>query len=337
MRYRRSPRARILAAMILQAVALFAIARILESNSRGASPPFTAEQVRFYEERVRPILESRCFKCHGAGEKVKGGLRLDSRAAILKGGELGPAVFVDRPEESLLLQAIRYEELEMPPGGKLPVAEQSILTRWVKEGLPWGTQPAAVSPAPASVQSGPASARSIAAARREWSHQPVMRPAVPTVKDRGWVRNPIDAFVLARLEAERLHPASEADRVTLIRRLTYDLTGLPPTPGEVERLPRRSIAGSLRATGQPANRFTPLRRALGAALAGPRPLRRDQRLRAGLGQAVRLAISRLCHRCLQRRQAVRSVHPRATGRRRDRSRLGRRLDRDGILSPGPLG
>ena len=178
MRYRRSPRARIHVLVILLAVAVFAIARVLESKSRGASPPFTAEQVRFYEEKVRPILESRCFKCHGAGEKVKGGLRLDSRAAILKGGELGPAVIVDRPEESLLLQAIRYEELEMPPGGKLPAGEQSILTRWVKEGLPWGTQPAAASSAPAPTASGPASAQSIAAARREWSHQRVVRPFV---------------------------------------------------------------------------------------------------------------------------------------------------------------
>ena len=212
-----------------------------------------------------------------AGKKVKGGLRLDSRAAILKGGELGPAVIVDRPEESLLLQAIRYEELEMPPGGKLPAGEQSILTRWVQEGLPWGTQPAAGSPAPAPTASGPASARSIAAARREWSHQPVLHPAVPTVKDRGWVRNPIDAFILARLEAQRLHPASEADRVTLIRRLTYDLTGLPPTPEEVDAfLADRSPGAYERLVDRLLD--SPHYGEWGAALAGPRPLRRDQRL-----------------------------------------------------------
>jgi hypothetical protein len=122
----------------------------------------------------------------------------------------------------------------MPPGGKLPAGEQDILTRWVREGVPWGTQPPAPAVAQAPATSGPASAESIAAAGREWSHRPVVRPPVPAVKDRGWVRNPIDAFLLARLEAERLRPSPEADRVTLIRRLTYDLTGLPPIPEDVD-------------------------------------------------------------------------------------------------------
>ena len=205
-----------------------------EGTAKPGSPTFTAEQVRFFEEKVRPILETRCLKCHGGGGKVKGGFRLDSRAAVLKGGELGPAVDRDQPDRSLLLRAIRYEELEMPPGGKLPAAEQGVLTRWVQQGVPWGSQPAAPISSPASPTSGPTSAQSIAAARRGWSHQPVVRPPLPTVKDRGWVRNPIDAFVLARLEAQRLHPAAEADRVTLIRRLTHDLTGLPPTPEDVD-------------------------------------------------------------------------------------------------------
>jgi hypothetical protein len=231
------------------------VARGCESSrSLGAPPPFTAAQVRFFEEEVRPILETRCVKCHGGGGKVKGSFRIDSRAAVLKGGELGPAVNLDQPEQSLLLQAIRYEELEMPPGGKLPAGEQAILTRWVQEGLPWGTQPAAPSVAPAPVPTGPASSESIAAAQREWSHRPVVRPPVPSVKDRDRVRNPIDAFLLARLEAERLRPAPEADRVTLIRRLSYDLTGLPPTledvdtfladraPGAYERLVDRLLA-----------------------------------------------------------------------------------------------
>ena len=201
-----------------------------------ARASLTAEQVRFFEEKVRPILETRCVKCHGGGGKVKGGFRIDSRAAVLKGGELGPAVAPTGPISSLLLQAIRYEELEMPPGGKLPAGEQQVLTRWVREGLPWGSHPEAATPAPApaSAPSGPASAESIAPAQSEWSYRPVVRPAVPAVKDRAWPRNSIDAFVLARLEAERLRPAPEADRVTLIRRLTFDLTGLPPTPEEVD-------------------------------------------------------------------------------------------------------
>jgi hypothetical protein len=205
-----------------------------DGASKASARPFGADQVRFFEEKVRPILETRCVKCHGGGGKVKGGFRLDSRAAVLKGGDLGPAVDPDQPDRSLLLQAIRYEELEMPPGGRLPTGEQAILTRWVREGLPWGSLPEATAPATASARSGPASAEAIASARREWSHQPVVRPRVPAVKDQSWVRDPIDAFLLARLEAEQLHPAPEADRVTLIRRLAFDLLGLPPTPEEVD-------------------------------------------------------------------------------------------------------
>src|SRR6185312_2224657 len=191
---------------IVPAAVLTAAMLAAAHGEEGASPPFTAEQVRFFDEKVRPILETRCWKCHGGG-KVKGGFRLDSRTATLKGGDLGPAVNADQPEQSLLLQAIRYEELEMPPGGKLPAAEQAILTRWVKEGVPWGTKLAATSPVPAPSSTAPSASASIAAARLEWSHQPVVRPPVPSLRDRAWVRNPVDAFLLARLEAERLRPA----------------------------------------------------------------------------------------------------------------------------------
>ena len=197
---------------------------------------FSPEKTRFFEEKVQPILAARCIKCHGGSEKVRGGLRLDNRESVLKGGDLGPAVSLQQPEESVLLQAIRYQELEMPPGGKLPQGELDILTRWVKEGVPWSSRPspsAPASPPPATI-SGPASPRAIAAARREWSYRPVVRPTVPSVKDRNAIRNPIDAFIRSRLETEGLRPAPDADRITLIRRLTYDLTGLPPTPEEVD-------------------------------------------------------------------------------------------------------
>lgn len=231
----RSLQHRMRAALALAALVAIAPVGRNAARAQGPSKSFSAEQMRFFDEKVRPILESRCLKCHGGSGKAKGGLRLDSRAAVLAGGELGPAIAAERPEESLILQAIRYEELEMPPSGRLPAGEQEILTRWVKEGLPWtdsgSAAPAAVSSAMAA---GPASASAVLAARREWSYRPVVRPAVPEVKDRRRLRNPIDAFVQARLEAEHLSPAPEADRVTLIRRLSYDLTGLPPTPEEVE-------------------------------------------------------------------------------------------------------
>src|SRR5262249_34942409 len=155
--------------------------------------------VRQYEEKVRPILEKRCLQCHGRGPKVRGGFRLDSRAAVLKGGDLGPAVTLDQPEQSLLLQAIRYEDLEMPPGGRLPPDEVEALSRWVKAGLPWSSAaPAPPAPAsgPAAAAPSPAAAAAIAAARRQWSHQPVVQPPVPAVKDPAWCRNPIDAFLL---------------------------------------------------------------------------------------------------------------------------------------------
>ncbi len=185
-------------------------------------------QAAFFEAKVKPILEARCLKCHGGGAKVKGNFRIDSRAAVLRGGDQGPAVTLEKPEESLLLQAIRYDGLEMPPTGKLPGAEIEVLTRWVKDGLAWtgADRPAATAVTVAAA--GPARP----AAR--WAYGPVARPAVPRVKDAGWVRNPIDAFLLAKIEAEQLQPAPPADRVALIRRLTFDLTGLPPTPEEVD-------------------------------------------------------------------------------------------------------
>src|SRR5262249_10987624 len=234
MRVRQRPTPRVFAATMGLAAVLCGVVRADEQGENHPPRPFTAEQLRFFELQVQPILAARCLKCHGRGAKVRGGFRLDSRAAVLKGGDLGPAVALEQPEQSLLLQAIRYEELEMPPGGKLPAGEVETLTRWVNQGLPWNTQPAAVKtdelkPPPTAPPSA-----AIAAARREWSHQPVVRPPVPPGTDPSWGRNPIDAFIPARLEAEGLGPAPEADRLTLIRRLTYDLIGLPPTPEDAD-------------------------------------------------------------------------------------------------------
>jgi hypothetical protein len=194
--------------------------------------PFTPGQVRFFESEVRPIIKARCLKCHGAGPKVRGGFRLDSRAAILRGGDLGPAVSLEAPQESRLLEAIRYEDLEMPPDGKLPAREIDILTRWVMNGLPWtaDAQPASAGPRKPLA----ATSATKATVPSAWSYRQVRRRAIPTVQNRAWCRNPLDAFILSRLEAEGFEPAPPADRVTLIRRLSYDLTGLPPTPEEVE-------------------------------------------------------------------------------------------------------
>ncbi|MDB5174044.1 MAG: Planctomycete cytochrome, partial [Phycisphaerales bacterium] len=222
-------------AAVRPALAAISIIAILASvpavRAADAAKP---EDVQFFEKQVRPLLEARCLKCHGAEAKVKGGLHLTSRESVLKGGEQGIVVSVDQPDKSLLLAAIGYEgELKMPPKGKLPAEEAQILTRWVKSGLPWtpglDLTPAGVASAE-PVRSGPPT---IEEAKSFWSFKPIEKSAVPQVHHVEWVRNPIDAFVLSKLESKGMSPAQPADRIALLRRAYYDLTGLPPTPTEV--------------------------------------------------------------------------------------------------------
>jgi hypothetical protein len=178
----------------------------------------------FFEKSVRPVLVERCLGCHGA-EKAKGGLRLDTRDGLLKGGDGGPAAVPGKLADSPLVAAIRHaDDLKMPPGAKLPDRERLALERWVELGLPWPAQ--TVLRSPDAVEK---------AAAKHWAFRPVTRPAVPGGRAAGAdVRNPIDAFVLARLGALNLAASPPADRRTLVRRATFDLHGLPPTPEEVE-------------------------------------------------------------------------------------------------------
>jgi mono/diheme cytochrome c family protein len=189
----------------------------------------TAEQAQFFATQVRPILQAHCFSCHGADKKVKGDLRLTSRETLLEGGNSGPVVSLEKPEQSLLVQAINYQDLKMPPKGKLPQAQIDILTRWVKMGVPYvevaGDAQAMVSHGPPVVDDR---------ARAFWSFRPVVRPPVPAVKHQAWVRNPIDAFVLVKLEEKGLRPAAPAAKVSWLRRAYYSVIGLPPTPAEVD-------------------------------------------------------------------------------------------------------
>jgi mono/diheme cytochrome c family protein len=174
-----------------------------------------------YPRDVRPILAAHCYPCHGP-DKQRSGLRLDSVAAIRQGGNTGPAVTPGKAGESLLIHAVTgtNDAAVMPPKGpRLSAAQVALLKTWIDQG--------ANAPADAAVAGGPARSR-------HWSFQSVRRVEPPAVQDAGWVRNPIDAFVLARLEKEGLKPSPEADRTTLIRRLCLDLTGLPPTPEEVD-------------------------------------------------------------------------------------------------------
>jgi hypothetical protein len=220
------------------AAALLAAGDPGDESRRSASADPVA--VEFFERSVRPILASRCQGCHGPA-KQKGGLRLDSRQRILLGGATGPAVVPGNPFESLLVDAINYgETYQMPPKSKLPPDEINTLTEWVKRGAPWGVEMSEPRRAGTADQGHPLLAQLSVAEFQErsrfWCFQPLKRsePAQTDTRCAGWARNPIDRFILARLEPQGLAPAPQAERRTLIRRLSYDLTGLPPAPGDVE-------------------------------------------------------------------------------------------------------
>ena len=180
----------------------------------------------FFEAKVRPVLAKNCFSCHTASKL--GGLAMTSREDLLKGGKSGPAVVTGDAENSLLIQAVthRHERFKMPPSGnKLDDASIADLKTWVRDGAAWPEGPKT------------AAAKKFAVTpeqRQWWAFQPVKNPAPPAVKTKAWVKTPIDAFILAALEAKNLKPAPAADRRTLIRRATLDLTGLPPTADEID-------------------------------------------------------------------------------------------------------
>jgi hypothetical protein len=181
----------------------------------------TAAEADFVERRVRPVLVEHCVGCHGP-KKQMGGLRLDSPQAMLAGGDSGPAVRPSDADGSLLVRAVRRTgDLKMPPKKRLPPHAVDALAAWVKMGAPW---PAAV----------PASAGQAEAGKKHWAFQPVRDRPPPAVRQAGWPRTSIDRFILAALEAKGLTPSPDADRRTLLRRVTFDLTGLPPTPEEID-------------------------------------------------------------------------------------------------------
>ena len=218
--------------LILLAVALPAVA------AEPAEPD--AEQARFFESKVRPVLVENCFKCHGP-DKQKSGLRLDTRAFAVAGGEQGPAVVPGKPDESLLVTAVKHEDdaLKMPPTKKLNAEQVADLTRWVRMGAPWpGAETTSTAPAPKHA----GGMRITDKDRSHWAFQPVKRPTSPKVSREDWVKNPIDAFLLAGLDAKGLKPNPAASKTELIRRVYYDLTGLPPTPAEVDSFVNDSAA-----------------------------------------------------------------------------------------------
>ena len=189
----------------------------------GAAPE------EFFEKSIRPVLAANCFECHGP-RKHKAGLRLDSREAMLAGGDSGPAIVPGAPEKSLLIKAIHYQdEPRMPPKGRLSTKEIAVLTAWIKQGAPWPKAAVEIRPAPKGT-----SFKITGKDRAFWSFQPIANSTLPQVHDSTWPKTSVDHFILARLEAHKLRPVETADRRTLIRRATFDLIGLPPTPEEAE-------------------------------------------------------------------------------------------------------
>ncbi len=186
--------------------------------------PVTPEQAEFVRTKVIPILESRCHECHGDAAEIEGELRVTSLAALLAGGESGPAVVPGDPDRSTLIQAVRYEAFQMPPRNKLPDEEIEILVKWVRDGAPWpgDDAPSAV---PVKKSEFPLQQR----VASHWAWKKIERPALPTVKDADWPRSDIDRLLLSKLESQGLSPAPDADRRVLLRRICFDLTGLPPS------------------------------------------------------------------------------------------------------------
>lgn len=180
---------------------------------------------KFFEQHVRPLLIAKCVKCHGES-KTKGGLRLDSRDGLLDGGESGAVITPGDAKKSLLIEAINYESFEMPPDGKMSADEIAILTKWVEDGAYW--------PPEAKTTGKSRGGRGITEDDKKWwAFQPIARPQAPQIADDSWSRGDIDRFLLAKMQAAQLGPAPEADKPTLIRRVTFDLIGLPPTPDEI--------------------------------------------------------------------------------------------------------
>ncbi len=185
--------------------------------------PLLAQEdgLAFFEKNVRPLLVQQCLGCHSAtSQPIMGGLRLDDRAMALKGGTRGPSIVPGDPANSLLLKVVRHTAgaLKMPPGPKMKDADVAVLTQWVQMGAPWGST----------------NVSQAAPAQKYWAFVPPTAPPLPAVNDQAWVRTPIDRFILSALEAKKLKPVKFADKRTLLRRATYDLTGLPPTPAEIQ-------------------------------------------------------------------------------------------------------
>jgi hypothetical protein len=206
---------------------ILSIAILLATGSAWAADPLSKRQrLDFFEAKIRPILAKHCYECHAAdSKKLSGGLLVDSRQGLLKGGDSGPAVVPRDLKKSLLISALKHDDFEMPPKGKLPVAVIVDFEKWIRDG--------AIDPRRAINRVAKPKSIDIEAGRKHWAYHPLKAPAIPEVNNTSWPNGDIDRFVLARLEAAGLQPGPDAEKIVLVRRLYFDLIGLPPTPKQI--------------------------------------------------------------------------------------------------------
>ena len=218
--------------------------------TRAQETEFDASQIEFFERKVRPLLADNCYSCHSlAAKENKGSLLLDSRAAILKGGDSGEAITPGEPEDSLLISAVKYEDYEMPPKGQLPEDEIAVLEKWVAMGAPWPAEKEGT--AALTLEEFDLEARR----KEHWVWQPVVKHPSPTVKSPRWSKTPIDQFIQAKLDSQQLKPAEQAEPLAIARRLFLDLIGLPPTTEELAEFQNDLADGRDQATEKLVDRL----------------------------------------------------------------------------------
>ncbi|TWT54951.1 Planctomycete cytochrome C [Rubripirellula amarantea] len=212
---------------------------IIGRTTHAAELSPTSDELEFFEKEVRPVLAEHCYSCHSVdAKKVQAGLLVDSRASLIRGGDSGEALVPGDADASLLIEAVRYDSYEMPPKGKLPDQDIEALERWVEMGAPWPVEDA---------PSGEAALPEFDLLQRKsdhWAWQPIKSSAVPSVENESWPRDDLDHFVLAKLEQANLQPAGDVDRAAILRRLYFDLIGLPPTPEQTAAFLNDTAPGS---------------------------------------------------------------------------------------------
>ncbi|MBM4114182.1 MAG: DUF1549 domain-containing protein, partial [Phycisphaerae bacterium] len=249
-------------------IALAAPLALSAASAAQMPETISPEQLRFFESKIRPVLIEHCYGCHSNQvARPKAGLLLDTRDAMLRGGRGGPAIVPGDPESSPLILAIRYDDsdLAMPPKGALPESVVADFVEWVRQGAPdpresptsrSGTDDGGATARGSSNGAGGADGASNESSegyrswtgkdpKTHWAFQKVSAPAVPEVKDASWPRSDLDRFVLAGLEQKDLKPVGDADRRTLLRRLSFDLIGLPPTPEQIDAFEKDKRADAL--------------------------------------------------------------------------------------------